>query len=59
MTAAAIAPEAGIDDFIGQARPEMKLEAIRKYQKEGICGDDRRRDERCTSSGPGRTWPWP
>ena len=35
MTAAAIAAEAGIDDFIGQARPEMKLEAIRKYQKEG------------------------
>ena len=35
MTAAAIAAEAGIDDFIGQARPEAKLEAIRKYQKEG------------------------
>jgi potassium-transporting ATPase ATP-binding subunit len=34
-TAAAIAAEAGIDDFIGQARPEAKLEAIRKYQKEG------------------------
>lgn len=35
MTAAAIAAEAGIDDFIGQARPETKLEAIRTYQKEG------------------------
>ena len=35
MTAAAIAAEAGIDDFIGQARPEAKLEAIRKYQKDG------------------------
>ncbi len=35
MTAAAIAAEAGIDDFIGQARPEVKLEAIRNYQKEG------------------------
>lgn len=35
ITAAAIAAEAGIDDFIGQARPETKLEAIRKYQKEG------------------------
>jgi K+-transporting ATPase ATPase B chain len=34
-TAAAIAAEAGIDDFIGQARPEAKLEAIRKYQKDG------------------------
>jgi K+-transporting ATPase ATPase B chain len=35
MTAATIAAEAGIDDFIGQAKPEAKLEAIRKYQKEG------------------------
>ncbi len=35
MTAAAIAAEAGIDDFIGQARPEAKLEAIRDYQKDG------------------------
>lgn len=35
MTAAAIAAEAGIDDFIGQARPEAKLEAIQKYQREG------------------------
>jgi K+-transporting ATPase ATPase B chain len=35
MTAAAIAAEAGIDDFIGQARPEVKLEAIRNYQQEG------------------------
>jgi K+-transporting ATPase ATPase B chain len=35
ITAAAIAAEAGIDDFIGQARPEAKLEAIKKYQQEG------------------------
>lgn len=35
ITAAAIAAEAGIDDFIGQARPEAKLEAIRKHQREG------------------------
>jgi potassium-transporting ATPase ATP-binding subunit len=35
MTAAAIAAEAGLDDFIGEARPETKLEAIRKYQEEG------------------------
>jgi K+-transporting ATPase ATPase B chain len=35
MTAAAIAAEAGIDDFIGQARPEAKLESIQKYQKDG------------------------
>jgi K+-transporting ATPase ATPase B chain len=35
LTAAAIAAEAGIIDFIGQARPEAKLEAIRRYQNEG------------------------
>jgi K+-transporting ATPase ATPase B chain len=35
ITAAAIAAEAGIDDFIGQARPEVKLEAIRQYQRDG------------------------
>lgn len=35
ITAAAIAAEAGLDDFIGEARPETKLEAIRKYQEEG------------------------
>ncbi len=35
MTATAIAAEAGIDDFIAQARPEAKLEAIRKYQTDG------------------------
>jgi K+-transporting ATPase ATPase B chain len=35
ITAAAIAAEAGIDDFIGQAKPESKLEAIRGYQRGG------------------------
>ncbi len=35
ITAAAIAAEAGIDDFISQARPEVKLEAIRQYQRDG------------------------
>lgn len=35
LTAAAIAAEAGIDDFVAQARPEKKLELIRKYQGEG------------------------
>lgn len=36
LTAATIAAEAGIDDFIAQARPEMKLQMIRKYQAEGF-----------------------
>ena len=34
LTAAAIAAEAGVDDFISQARPENKLEIIRRYQGE-------------------------
>ncbi|HSA06835.1 MAG TPA: potassium-transporting ATPase subunit KdpB [Candidatus Gastranaerophilales bacterium] len=34
-TAAAIAAEAGVSDFIAQARPETKLERIRKFQSEG------------------------
>ena len=35
MTAAAIAREAGVDDFIAQARPEDKLARIRKEQAAG------------------------
>lgn len=35
LTAAAIAAEAGVDDFIAEATPETKLEAIRQYQAEG------------------------
>ncbi len=43
LTAAAIAAEAGVDDFIAQASPQDKLDYIRKVQKEGktvaMCGD--------------------
>jgi K+-transporting ATPase ATPase B chain len=35
MTAAAIAAEAGVDDFLAEATPEAKLALIRHYQKEG------------------------
>lgn len=35
MTAAAIAAEAGVDDFMAQATPETKLAACRRYQAEG------------------------
>jgi len=35
LTAAAIAGEAGVDDFLAQATPEAKLALIRKYQAEG------------------------
>jgi len=35
LTAAAIAAEAGVDDFLAQATPETKLQLIRKYQTGG------------------------
>ena len=43
MTAAAIAAEAGVDDFLAQATPEDKLNLIRAEQAKGklvaMCGD--------------------
>ncbi len=43
LTAAAIASEAGVDDFLAQATPEDKLAYIRKEQQGGrliaMCGD--------------------
>ena len=43
LTAAAIAAEAGVDEFLAEATPEAKLELIRKHQAEGrlvaMCGD--------------------
>lgn len=35
LTAAAIAAEAGVDDFLAEATPEGKLERIRAFQREG------------------------
>jgi K+-transporting ATPase ATPase B chain len=43
ITAAAIATEAGVDDFIAEATPQDKLDYIRRTQAEGrlvaMCGD--------------------
>jgi len=43
LTAAAIAAEAGVDDFLAQATPEAKLKLIREEQAHGklvaMCGD--------------------
>ncbi len=35
LTAATIAAEAGVDDYLAEAKPEEKLMMIREYQKEG------------------------
>jgi K+-transporting ATPase ATPase B chain len=35
MTAATIAAEAGVDDFVAEAKPAAKLELIRNYQEKG------------------------
>lgn len=35
LTAAAIAAEAGVDDYLAEAKPETKLARIRQYQQEG------------------------
>jgi K+-transporting ATPase ATPase B chain len=35
LTAAAIAAEAGVDDFLAEATPETKLKLIREYQAQG------------------------
>lgn len=35
LTAAAIAAEAGVDDFLAEATPEGKLEKIREFQRDG------------------------
>ncbi len=43
LTAAAIAAEAGVDDFLAEATPEAKLKLIRQTQADGrlvaMCGD--------------------
>src|SRR5262249_37537041 len=43
LTAAAIAAESGVDDFLAQATPETKLKLIRDEQAKGklvaMCGD--------------------
>ncbi len=44
LTAAAIAAEAGVDDFLAEATPEAKLKLIREHQAAGapgchVCGD--------------------
>ncbi len=55
VTAAAIAAEAGVDDFLAQATPGMKLELIRESPGGWAVGcHDWRRYQRCPCTGAGR-----
>ena len=54
LTAAAIAAEAGVDDFLAEATPEAKLKLIREIRRRAAGGDDRRRHERRAGAGAGR-----
>ena len=54
LTAAAIAREAGVDDFLAEAKPEDKMALIRARTGQGETGrDDGRRHERRAGSGAG------
>ena len=55
LTAAAIAAEAGVDDFLAEATPEAKLALIRERAgRRAAGGDDRRRHQRRAGAGAGR-----
>ncbi len=55
LTAAAIAAEAGVDDFLAEATPETKLALIRKHQSRGPPRRHvRRRHQRCARARAGR-----
>ena len=55
LTAAKIAEESGVDDFLAEATPEAKLELIKEQQAERPDGrDDRRRHQRRARARAGR-----
>ena len=59
-TAATIAREAGVDDFIAEATPEDKIALHPPRAGRGPPGgDDRRRHERRAGAWPRRTSGWP
>ena len=60
LTAAAIAAEAGVDDFLAEATPEAKLKLIREHPgRRAPGGHDRRRHQRRARRWPRPTWRWP
>ena len=55
LTAATIAAEAGVDDFLAEARPGGQNGAHPEGAEKRIHGGhDRRRHQRCAGTGPGR-----
>ena len=60
LTAAAIAEEAGVDDFLAEATPEDKMALIKTEQAgRPPRRHDRRRHQRRPRPGPGRRRAWP
>ena len=60
VTAASIAAEAGVDDFLAEATPEAKLDAHpRVPDRRAPGGHDRRRHQRRARPWPRPTWRWP
>lgn len=53
LTAASIAAEAGVDDFLAEATPAEKLEYIKREQTAGRLVADWRWHERCAGFGAG------
>ena len=59
LTAAAIAAEAGVDDFLAEAKPEDKMALIRREQaRRPARRDDRRRNQRRAGARAGRRRAW-
>ena len=60
VTAAVIAQESGVDDFLAEATPEAKMQLIKGRAGQGSHGrDDRRRHQRCSRSRLRQTWALP
>ena len=58
-TAAAIAREAGVDDFLAEATPEAKMRLIRDEQAKGkLVAMTGRRHQRRARRWPRPTWAW-
>ena len=60
LTAAAIAKEAGVDDFLAEATPEDKMALIKtRAGRRAPRRHDRRRHQRRPRAGAGRRRAWP